>query len=365
MAAENPIKKLQTLGKTYDSFYASLKDANKVSDKSYGKFKHVRHCWTFFLDFLKAQNTIIRWIMLAFSFGVPLLIAYLKKEKVAIVDDIPTSAFYIAGAFVLLLLFWWMDRMTLMKVTEPEDALFHVGAYEKYRNKEYKRHHDYFQGEPLSFEELKKDVEEKIKEEKDDHKEDVEYYESTLREKDALLTKSLTELSDIRYLFNDYSIRHYKLEKIFQEVLVKITNLSRHSIRIDELDFHHYFTVHKIGSKEYQFLYAKHPHLHKVGIHYPKKGTSHLTKIEKSNTGYYAIKDRYIGFLVEVSQGEKWIVTLYPKSRPSLEVHSEADYDTLYIEDIISLWKSFIQIAVASNKNLDEPKEESQHVKEA
>lgn len=359
------LKKLKEFGKSYDGLFSGLKEANKLSNKSYGLGKHLKKCFDFTLEFLKAQNVLIRYLLLAIPFLFSFLFAYLKKIDAPFIKDIPVSIMIVGGGLTLLLVLWWIDRRTLLKVTEPTDSLFHIGAYEKFRNKEYKRNHDYFFNDVMSFEELKKDVEELLKFEKDEHKTDVNFYKDKLEEKDSLLMKSLGELLTLRESLSEYSLKHHKLDLIFQDVLVRLASLSEKKLDVSSLDFNHYFTVHRIEAKEYKLICVNHPHGHKYGINYHRKGDSHLYKTERSKDKLYVMKNTLISFVVKGAEGEDWIVTLYPKSKPVNEVQSDINYDKLYVEDIISLWTSFLTLIDASKPTLNNPKGVGNNVKGA
>lgn len=358
-------RKLEKIAKSFDDLFVSLKDANKVSDKKYSRTKHLRTCVKFFIGFIKAQNTIIRWILTIVTFGTPFLIKSLISNNSPIINAIPNSAFYIVVGLMLLFLLWWIDRSTLLKVTEPTDELFNIGAYEKYRTREFKRHHDYFGSDPLSFDELKKDIQEEVSRERKEHIDEREYYEMTLREKDDLLTKSIKELTSIRELFNHYSVKHHKLENIFQEVLVKIGGLTSNSLTENDLDFHHHFTIHSVESSEYRLLHVNHPHPHKVSKNYPRKGDNHLIRSSRSKDGYYHVKGELISFVIDGTGKDKWVVTLYPKVRMIEEVHSQEEYDKMYLDDIISLWTSFAILLKDDNVKSFNVKGEGRSVKEA
>ncbi|MFC5735967.1 hypothetical protein [Cytobacillus gottheilii] len=357
---KNIDKQLKKIGVSYDSFFDSLKDANKLSNKNYGIGKHIKSCWSFFHSFLKELNTLIRWIITILTIGIPVLIGFLRAEQIAIISAVPNSTFIIAGVFIFIIFLWWIDRRTIIETTEPTSELFHIGAFEKYRNKEYKRNFDFFEREAFSFEDLRKELEESNKE----HKTDVSYYQDTLEEKDKLLTKSVWELAYIRDLINEVTIKHFNLEKLFHEVLLRISSLSQNGLNENELDFHHYFTVHRVDPKEFVCIFSKHIHVHQVGKNYPRNGSNHLIKTENIKQNYYMIKGKLISFEIKAPNNEKWIVTLYPKPRPVDMVQTEIDYDTMYIEDIISLWKSFV-ILISNNRSIFNSRGESKNVKNA
>lgn len=339
---EDAKEELGKLSKSYDNFFAKLNDANKTSmPVLYTKGIHVKKCREFFFHYVKSQTSLIRWGIYIVTPLIAILYPFLK-EGTTWLNNISNLAYYgfgVLGLFLLFsMLFGWINRNTLLGVTEPTNDLFHIGAYEKYRNQEYKRNYDFFKDTAFSFDSLKYIVEDGNK----SHQLTKDYYQNKLHRKDDLLTKSITKFEKNMDSFAHYSIGNHKLEQLVEETLSRLSDLTRNRLDYGNLDFLYFYTIHQPKKYKYRIVDWNH-YDEDVNQNILKNRDSPLKKLEET-TEDFLIHENTILFKVNKKGDRSLLVTLYPKTKPYEELQSETNYDNMYMKKVISFWRSFIPL---------------------
>ncbi|WP_085992291.1 hypothetical protein [Oceanobacillus senegalensis] len=338
------LSELEELSKRYDQLYEKLHESNKTRDHTYTKRKHIRYCIRLFYHFIKNINFVLRWVITL----VPVVGMFIPSVRTWVLNGLSNPVGLTISissiVFLAVLLIWWIDRTTILKVTNVDDESFHIGAFEKYRNNEYKRLYSFYNIRPYSFQQLAYRIKEIVQKLEEDERARVLYYIEKLEEQGEKMSDALEEMQRQSHAFREMNVQFEVYNELLNNILLKLNDLNQGNLQIGNMRFIRYYTIHYYENNVFLFKDGQHPRLNNLRVNYENGENNFMDKALDLKQGQFIVTSdqKKVIFTSHDSDGMLLIITLY--ASPGWNEKNIEEYGIIGVEDEISLWYNFLQI---------------------